>query len=182
MMNISNNKRKKNTIQKIEKAFIELIQTKEINEISVTDLVKVAKINRSTFYVNYIDIYDLVDKIRENMYKNILELYKEEAIKKEHSYNYLKLFQHIKDNQIYYKTLFKLNFDFSNYYDSSIDEKDAIKYLGTTKNIEYHKEFFKAGMNAIIKKWLFNGCIESPEEMYNIIIIEYKNKNINITN
>lgn len=179
IMNISNKKRKKCSIDKIEKAFIELIQSKEINEINVTDLVKKAKVNRSTFYVNYIDIYDLADKMKEKMYHNILELYKEEAIKKEHSYNYLKLFEHIKDNQIYYKTLFRLNFDFRNYYDSSIDETDALKYFGTLKNIEYHKEFFKAGMNAIIKKWLYNGCKESPEEIVEILNAEYKGKNPN---
>lgn len=167
---------KKSAIERIESAFIELIQSKEINEITVTEIVKNAKVNRSTFYVNYVDIYDLADKIREKMYLNILDLYKEEAIKKEHSYNYLKLFEHIKDNQIYYKTLFKLNFDFSNYYDSSIEEKDALKYLGTTKNIEYHKEFFKAGMSTILKMWLNNGCKESPEEIVEILNIEYKGK------
>lgn len=177
-MNKINNKRKKESTEKIEKALIELIQTKDLSEINVTDLVKKAKINRSTFYVNYLDIYDLADKMKEKMYENILDLYREEAIKRKHSYNYLKLFKHIKENQIYYKTLFKLNFDFSTYYNGSISEKDAIKYLGTTKNIEYHKEFFKAGMSAIIKKWLFNGCIESPEEMVEILNIEYIGKNI----
>lgn len=175
-MNTTKNKRKKSSTEKLEKAFIELIQCKEINEINVTYLVKKAKVNRSTFYVNYIDIYDLADKIREKMFNNILELYKEEAIKKEHSYNYLKLFKHIKENQIYYKTLFKLDFDFNNYYDSSLEEKNALKYLGTTKNIEYHKEFFKAGMNAIIKKWLYNGCKESPEDIVEILNIEYQGK------
>lgn len=53
-MNTINNKRKKVSTEKLEKAFIELIQCKEINEINVTDLVKKAKVNRSTFYVNYV--------------------------------------------------------------------------------------------------------------------------------
>lgn len=176
-MNKLNNKRKKNSQEKIEKAFIELIQKKEIYEINVTDLVKIAGINRSTFYVNYIDIYDLGDKIKEEMYFNILQLYKEETIKKEHSYNYLKLFKHIKENQIYYNTLFKLNFDFSKYYDNHLEENNAIKYYGTTKNIDYHIAFFKAGMDAIIKKWLVSGCKESPEDLVKILESEYKGKN-----
>ncbi len=177
-MNTVNNKRKKESKEKIEKAFIELLQTKEINEINITDLVKKAKINRSTFYVNYLDIYDLADQIKEKMFYDLLELYKEETIKKEHSYNYLKLFTHIKDNQIYYKTLFKLNFDFMSYYDNHLEESDMIKYYGTTKNMEYHIEFFKAGMSAIIKKWLLNNCKESPEEMIEILDSEYKGKKI----
>lgn len=164
--------------EKIEKAFIELIQTKDINEINVTDLVRRAKVNRSTFYVNYLDIYDLVDKIKEKMYFNVLELYKEESIKREHSYNYLTLFQHIKENQIYYRTLFKLNFDFSDYYDANLEEQEALKYFGNIKNIEYHREFFKAGIHAVIQKWLENGCQESATEMVEILNNEYKGKSL----
>lgn len=164
--------------EKMEKAFIELIQTKEISEINVTDLVRLAKVNRSTFYVNYLDIYDLADKIKEKMYHSILEIYKEEAIKREHSYNYLKLFKHIKENQIYYRTLFKLNFDFREYFQSDLDNKEALKYFGTLKNIEYHKEFFKAGLSAVIKKWLQEGCKESPEEINEILETEYKGKRL----
>ena len=177
-MNVINKKRKKESTQKIKKAFIELIQTKEINKINITDLVKKAGINRSTFYVNYIDIYDLADKIKEEMFNNVLELYKEEAIKQKHSYNYLKLFYHIKENQIYYKTMLKLNFDFMNYYDNHLEKSDMIKYYGSTKNMDYHIDFFKAGMTAIIKKWLLNNCKESPEDMIEIINSEYKGKSL----
>ena len=43
--------------------------------------------------------------------------------------------------------------------------------------IDYHMEFFKAGLNAIIKKWLNNGCKESPKEIESILKSEYSNKN-----
>ena len=55
-MNTPNNKKRKNSQEKIEKVFIELIQTKEIYEISITDICKKANINRTTFYSNYIKI------------------------------------------------------------------------------------------------------------------------------
>ncbi len=172
--------KKKQSQFKIEKAFINLIQKYELNEIKVSEICKQANINRTTFYANYIDIYDLRDKIKETMFQNILELYKEEAIKKEHSYDYLKLFKHIKENQIYYKTMQKLKVDFSKYNDNDLNEKEALKYLGHTKNLDYHIEFFKAGMNAIINKWLENECQETPEEMVQIIKNEYQKRNINI--
>ena len=35
-----------------------------------------------------------------------------------------------------------------------------------------------AGLNAVVKKWLNNGCKESPEEINKILEDEYKNKNI----
>ena len=37
-MNTPNNKRKKESMERIEKVFIELLQTKELNEISVSDI------------------------------------------------------------------------------------------------------------------------------------------------
>lgn len=91
-MNISNNKRRKQSQEKIEKVFIELIQKKDINKISVTDIVKLAKINRSTFYANYLDIFDLADKIREKLEQDVFKLYEDEIINNYNSNNYLKLF------------------------------------------------------------------------------------------
>ena len=43
-MNTPNNKRKKESIKRIEKVFIELIQTKELDKISVSDICKRAKL------------------------------------------------------------------------------------------------------------------------------------------
>lgn len=172
-MNISNNKRKKESQEKIEKIFVELIQTREIDQISVTDICKRANLNRTTFYSNYIDIYDLSEKIRQKMINEFLDIYTEEYKEKKHSYNFLKLFYHIKENQIFYKTYFKLNFDVKSD-NFLVDEKEITKYYGSTNHKDYHVEFFKAGINAIIKKWLYNGCKESPEEINEIIKSEYK--------
>ena len=86
------------------------------------------------------------------------------------------MFNHIKENQIYYKTMFKLNFNFMDYYDNHLEKDDMVKYYGSTKNMDYHIEFFKAGMFALIKKWLKNNCKESPEEMVEIINYEYEKK------
>lgn len=63
-MNVQNNKRKRLSQEKIEKAFVTLLQGKELNQITVTDICKMTGLNRTTFYNNYLDIYDLADKIR----------------------------------------------------------------------------------------------------------------------
>lgn len=175
-MNTTNNKRRKESQEKIEKIFVNLIQTKQLNEISVTDICKQAKLNRSTFYTNYLDVYDLADKVTKKLEKDVFSLYEEERITKNNTNDFLKLFRHIRENQIFYKTYFKLNMD-KNFI---IDEWDTnlSKYIYNDKYIDYHLEFFKAGFNAIIKKWLFNGCKETPEEIETILKDEYKNKNI----
>ena len=174
-MNTPNNKRRKESQEKIEKTFIQLLQTKEIENISVTDICERCNLNRSTFYANYIDIYDLADKLKTQMINEFFSVYKDEAEAKEHSYNFLKLFYHIKENQIFYKTYFKLNFDLSSNLMYEL-ENEAIKFLGSNKYTDYHIEFFKAGLNAILKKWLNNGCTESPEEIEEILKSEYMHR------
>lgn len=79
-MNTSNNKRKKESMERIEKVFIELLQTRELDEIRVSDICKRAGLNRTTFYANYTDIYGLADTIRDKLENNLSDLYKEEII------------------------------------------------------------------------------------------------------
>lgn len=112
-MNMKNNKRKRESMQKIEQVLVEFLQTKELNQISVSDICKKAGLNRSTFYANYIDIYiyDLADTIRKKLEDEVSELYKDEITEGFNSNNYLVLFQHIKDNPIFYQTYFKLGYD-----------------------------------------------------------------------
>lgn len=173
-MNKDNNKKRKESIEKIEKTFLQLIQKKNIEEISVTTICKLAHINRSTFYSNYIDMYDLVDKVKEKMEVEFAQF---QLSKNSHqnTEGYLNMFNYIKENQIFFKTYFKLE-SISMKYPTKYNIELAEKYYDN-KYIDYHIEFFRAGLNAIIKKWLNNGCKETPEEINNIITSEYKNKN-----
>lgn len=177
-MNKPNNKRKKESQAKIKKIFVQLLQSKEINEISVTEICEKARLNRSTFYANYLDVYDLADKVAKDLEDNVFALYQEERQRKYNSNDFLKLFKHIKENQIFYQTYFKLNKD-TTFIVTEYDTNLA-KSIFKDKYIDYHMEFFRAGLNAIIKKWLKNGCQESPEEIDLILKEEYKNKNFNI--
>lgn len=173
-MNTPNNKRKKESMDRIEKVFIELLQTKELDEISVSDICKRAGLNRTIFYANYTDIYGLADAIRDKLENEVSDLYKEEVMQGFNSNDFLKLFRHIKDNQIFYKTYFKLGYD-NNYKIFRYDTALAHKHF-QNKFIEYHMEFFKAGITQIIKIWLKGGCKESPEDMFEIIKSEYSRR------
>lgn len=173
-MNTPNNKRKRESVERIEKVFIELLQTKELDEISVSNICKRAGLNRTTFYANYTDIYGLADAIRNKLEDAVSNLYKDEITQGFNSNDYLKLFRHIKDNQIFYQTYFKLGYD-NNYkifrYDTALAREHFQNMF-----IEYHIEFFKAGITRIIKLWLKGGCKESPEDMFEILKSEYRGR------
>lgn len=172
-MNTKNNKRRRESIEKIEKAFVELLQTRDIKDITVSDICKITGLNRSTFYANYLDIYDLADKLRDKLEHDFSQIFLEDRQNKEHT-GALKMFTHIKENQLFYKTYFKLGYDEKHQimiYDTNRAEQDF-----NNKNIKYHIEFFKNGINAIIKMWLAGGCVESPEEMAEILKQEYRGR------
>lgn len=173
-MNIKNNKRKRASMQKIEQVLIELLQTKELNQISVSDICKRANLNRSTFYANYIDIYGLADTMREKLEAQVADLYKNEIMQGFNSHNYLLLFRHIKENQIFYRTYFKLGYD-ETYQILTYDYELAKKHFAD-RFIDYHMEFFKSGLTKMIKLWLQNGCRETPEEMFEILKSEYRGR------
>lgn len=86
----------------------------------------------------------------------------------------LMMFTHIKENQIFYKTYFKLCYD-DKHLISIYDVKRA-EIEQISDNIKYHIEFFSNGLNAIIKLWLAGGCQESPEEMAEILKQEYRGR------
>ena len=70
-MNTKNNKRKRESMQKIEQVLIEFLQSKELSQVTVSDICKKANLNRSTFYANYVDIYELADTIRDKLEANM---------------------------------------------------------------------------------------------------------------
>ena len=51
------------TKQSIINAFIEIRSRKEVERITVKELCEKARINKSTFYAHYKDIYDLIDDV-----------------------------------------------------------------------------------------------------------------------
>ena len=173
-MNTKNNRRRRESIERIEKAFLELLQTKELAEITVSALCKACNLNRSTFYANFVDLYDLADKVREDLEKDVGSLYEAERTQGFNSNDYLKLFRHIRDNQLFYRTYFKLGYD-NQQQILLYDTRQAQEYFDN-RHIEYHIEFFKSGFNAIVKLWLAGGCKESPEEMDEIVRSEYQGR------
>ncbi len=174
-MNTKNNKRRRESQNKIERSFVNMLLTKNINKISVTDICKETGLNRTTFYANYIDIYDLADKIRQN-----IERYFGEMFSNKQDRNVVNFFRVIYNNQIMFNVYFKLVYDnefhtaekFNNFY---INEN--IKKYFKHEYTKYHIAFFQAGLNALIKMWLDNGCKETPEEMAEIIKSEYIGRN-----
>ena len=172
-MNTPNNKRRRESVENIEKAFVKLLQDKDIAKITVSDICKLTGLNRSTFYANFQDIYDLADKLRIKLEQEFSGLFADYDYFSEET-GALTMFTHISDNRLFYNTYFKLCY--SDEHKISIYDPRRAEKENITENINYHIEFFRSGLNTIIKMWLAGGCRETPEEMANILKSEYRGR------
>lgn len=63
------------TKRAIRKAFLELLQQKNINRISVVEISKLADLGRGTFYLHYQDVYELMEQLENELIEDLEELY-----------------------------------------------------------------------------------------------------------
>ena len=146
-MNIKNNQRHKETINGIDAAFVSLLNEKELKDISVSELCERAEINRSTFYENYADVFALANGYAERIEKSVAEQPHTDG-------EFAWIFEHIKANADVFTIYFKLGM--------------------SKKSADYKNLFFRNGVYAAAKMWFEGGCVESPEQMGEIIKREYK--------
>lgn len=64
-----------NTAIKMDKAFLDLLAEKDFEYITVKDICKKAGVNRSTFYLHYETIADLLDESVEYMLNGFLNIF-----------------------------------------------------------------------------------------------------------
>ena len=58
-------RRVRRTRKILTQALTDLLQQKQVNEITVKELTDLADMNRGTFYLYYKDIYDMLGKIQD---------------------------------------------------------------------------------------------------------------------
>ncbi|MDF2985978.1 MAG: hypothetical protein K0R50_1488 [Eubacterium sp.] len=178
-MNIKNNQRSQHTQNKIKQILIEFLKSKNIHQISVQDICRKADINRTTFYAHYDDIYDLMFKIEQEKEKGIISLFLEPE---SGMYNIIneksleKLINFIYENSDFYRVYLN-DFESSKAIDKSIAAswkkyiEPALRKVNDKSEIElrYQFEYFKSGLNGVIKNWLNTNCQESPSKLARLI-------------
>lgn len=92
----------------IIKAFFELIEVKEANKITVSELCRKADINRTTFYKHYQDVWEITESIQMefiNKIDSVLNKFKWKEFIKEPIYILTEIENIIKENSDTYKFL-----------------------------------------------------------------------------
>lgn len=67
----ADDRRTRFTRQAIRDALMTLLRTKPYSKISVTEICRVADINRGTFYIHYYDVEDVLEELLDNAFSNV---------------------------------------------------------------------------------------------------------------
>lgn len=172
---VTMDRRIKYTKKVIKDTFLELLNKKEINKITVSEICKLADINRSTFYRYYLDVYDLLDQIQEEF---IVELKK--ASDNDRDYTVSTFSKDLLAVFLKNKELVKIIFNKNNnlYFLNDIleiaYEKCRIKWSTDISNIkeedmEYASIFIFNGALGVINSWIQNDFDKDVEEISEII-------------
>jgi AcrR family transcriptional regulator len=173
-MNKKDNRRLQITKQLLRESLLELMQTEDLHKISIRTLCEQANVNRSTFYKYYGSQYDLLHEMEEILVSQIekqLILNGETVTGEESLINILTFF---KDNIDLCKMLINSNIDpeFPKrmLFLPSILEKINLKITDNNiSNMSYFHDYILYGGYQMVKRWINNGCIESPNEMAQIL-------------
>lgn len=161
----------------IEDVLINLLETKNINTITVTEVCKLADINRGTFYLHYADVFDLFEQLQSellNDFYQILNKYEIVESTLDKSFPILTdIAIFVKEKSKFFKIfLNKNNIDFNrNLTDKFLEYlkyKSWIKFYHSDDNLityEYYYTFIITGIIGIITKWLNSGLKESCTEI-----------------
>ena len=173
-MNTPNNKRGQETVQKIDEAFVTLLQEKLPHEVEVSELCELAQINRSTFYNHYQDVYDLLEQIENEMLGELNEHLK--SISPENDLMSMSLFEGIfrfltgnsdicvimlgenGDKRFLFRML-------------EMGKENCVKnYLqsfprASREQIEDFYAFVSNGCLGLMTSWIYTGMKKSPDEL-----------------
>lgn len=160
----------------IRKAFTELLRQKPIQKVSIKELCAAAGIHRGTFYTHYTDIYDLLQKMEEEMLddlKQALQPLLDPNAKEPTLFEITsRIFQCLKENaDLCTVTLGPYgDKEFATRLIQIGQERYVEGYRklfpqATPKQLEYYYAFVSAGCIGLLEKWLMEGMVTSAEEI-----------------
>jgi hypothetical protein len=160
-------------------ALEDLIKTKKLSNITITELCTAAKINRNTFYYHYNNIFEFLDEHKKLIIDDLNEI--AEISKTHNKQNLVEVFAVLKKHPHFLNILISPNCDldfFNEIFDVASSKASII--FSKDPNTLTNKErilcsYCNAGCNAVIITWIMNDMKESPEEIADFIWTSSKN-------
>lgn len=162
----------------IRQALIQLLQSKDIDSITVSDISKQAGINRGTFYLHYKDKNQMLDCVKNDSLEMLFTILNNSSIYSDPRSLLIKTLETVKEHLELYQLLYDLpNLNFRQFL------KDFIyRVLATVSNPKeivtaqysipypYALEVYLASIEAIISLWITSNAKETPENITDFIL------------
>ena len=179
-----------NTATKMDLALISLLKKKPFDFITVSEICEQAGVNRSTFYLHYETVGDLLDETARYLLNDFLSYFGADSKQVALNLETCKLndlvficdkyltpyFTYIKDNKEVFGTALANNktLGFEDVYKRMFDNifnpiLDRFDYPQSDR--AYVMMYYLNGINAIVSEWLKNDCDKSIEEISKIVSI-----------
>lgn len=167
-------RRVRKTRTQLRKGLAELLREKSIKEITVKELVEKVDINRSTFYLHYTDIYNMMEEIERELTDEITKLIDAHPVSpfNEASFPFIEdIFAILAKNRDICAALLGPNGDISflHHIENILSEHclNALKqtFPENMDDLRYSYSFCLSGCIGMIKTWLGGENEESPQRM-----------------
>ena len=165
-------------------ALEDLIKTKKLSNITITELCTAAKINRNTFYYHYNNIFEFLDEHKKIIIEDLNEI--SEISKTHNKQNLVEVFTVLKKHPHFLNILISPNcdLDFFNEIFDVASSKASIIFTKDPSIITNREKllcaYCNAGCNAVIITWIMNDMKETPEEIADFIWLSSKNGNFSL--
>ena len=168
-------RRVRRTKAMLRAALTELLKTKPVNEISVTELTEKADVNRGTFYGHYKDIFDMVEQLENEMFQEfsaLLQAYPADALKHGLRPILRDVFAFLQRYGDMAAALLERDRDtrFLEQLKGMVAERVSLEWgrlyqFGNPREQAFCLSFLVGGVVGLIQSWLTGGQGGSPEEM-----------------
>ena len=187
-----------NTASKMDEAFLDLLSKKDFAYITVKEICNQAGVNRSTFYLHYETVADLLSESIEYMngrFLNYINLDSQKIVKRlkdcpldelylitpEYLNPYL---NYIKENKRLFKTatenagVLRLNETYNRMFDA-VFTPILERFRVPPQDRQYIMAFYIRGLMAMITEWIKQDCADSIEHIISVIsqcVMQYQDK------
>ena len=176
-----------NTAKKMNDALITLLETKEYEYITIKEICHIAKVNRSTFYLHYSNMNDLLEETIESLNLSFNSHFKSKEnestiiskeniedlllINDDHLIPYLNF---IKENKNIYKVLktYPQLFNANKTYDQMFRKLFVPIMNRFGLDEKWHKylmDFYISGLTSIVLDWVYDDCKIPVQEVSDFI-------------
>lgn len=159
-------RRKRKTETAFKEALFHFLEKKELNRITVRELCEYADMNRGTFYLHYLDIYDLMERTEQEMIDAVFNVPTDDLRTAEESV--YAAFRYVREHKTEYRIMFSANTGFMNKLRGVMIESSAARLRRVIPNCteslaKIVSTIYIGGATALLEYWVIkDDCNTDP--------------------